>query len=478
MYNVDRNNTDTFYRYKMPALTQKIEGKGNGIKTVVTNCSAIALALHRPPAYVAKHFGFEMGAQVNMDHGKDRYIVNGAHDAKCLQDKLDIFIKNWVLCVKCTNPETKLSVVSNKITSYCKACGEQSELNIAGRMSQYITKNSQALQKDDMYDGQHNHDPDVTNAKTSPSRKDDPAGWGEDAAFQNCTTDAKRVERYLADMTGNMSKLTVGADLVEQLSEDDRVEHFLKRVKVIRKNAGKEKFPLESGREIAQLASALDIYDNGKAVWAYCAGYHNWTQDEEDGGFEKKKMKLERLLKAFTTYKGHLAALCEDSQSGQKMMIGVVETIVHRFKKKLLDQTAHILKQLYDDDILDESTILGWVDKPTKKFVKKSFAISMAETENCVKFIEWLRTPASNSESDSGEESSAESDVEVNDDECHINGDLTEEKTTEESSSCDKMDGKKMVLKSAGDTTAKARVGVAAFDAFEEDDEDCDIDGI
>jgi hypothetical protein len=34
----------------MPVLTTKIEGKGNGIKTVVPNMADIARSLARPPA--------------------------------------------------------------------------------------------------------------------------------------------------------------------------------------------------------------------------------------------------------------------------------------------------------------------------------------------------------------------------------------------------------------------------------------------
>ena len=55
-----------------------------------------------------KYFGCELGAQTQLDAKNDRYIVNGEHDAAKLQLLIDGFIKKFVLCPGCSNPETIL----------------------------------------------------------------------------------------------------------------------------------------------------------------------------------------------------------------------------------------------------------------------------------------------------------------------------------------------------------------------------------
>ena len=40
---------DDHYRYKMPVPKIKVEGKGNGIKTVIINMTSMAKALKIPP---------------------------------------------------------------------------------------------------------------------------------------------------------------------------------------------------------------------------------------------------------------------------------------------------------------------------------------------------------------------------------------------------------------------------------------------
>ena len=54
------NRDDALYRYKMPKLLTKIEGRGNGIKTNIVNMVDVEKALGRLPSYTTKSLDVEL----------------------------------------------------------------------------------------------------------------------------------------------------------------------------------------------------------------------------------------------------------------------------------------------------------------------------------------------------------------------------------------------------------------------------------
>lgn len=184
---------------------------------------------------------------------------------------------------------------------------------------------------------------------------------------------------------------------------------------------------------------------------------------------KRKKISEKKFIENLKKFSGHLKALCDiehsDGEKSQRMMLGVVETVVYNNKKKCLPYTAHILKQLYDDDILEDSTILKWAEKPSKKFVKKIFVEKMVA--ECTKFIDWLK------EDDSDDDGSSSSEEEESEDEEVV--EKQEESSKKEESSKEESSKEEVVVAMPKMETVKKPVAVA-LDS--DSDDDIDIDDI
>ncbi|KAF5739696.1 hypothetical protein HS088_TW12G00906 [Tripterygium wilfordii] len=136
------NRDDAFYRYKMPKMITKIEGRGNGIKTNIVNNVEIAKALARPASYTTKYFGCELGAQSKFDEKTGTSLVNGAHETTKLAGLLENFIKKYVQCYGCGNPETEVVITKTQmITLKCAACGFLSDVDMRDKLTAFILKN-------------------------------------------------------------------------------------------------------------------------------------------------------------------------------------------------------------------------------------------------------------------------------------------------------------------------------------------------
>jgi translation initiation factor 5 len=129
---------DPAYRYRMPKIIVKVEGRGNGIKTVLTNVQDVANALNREAHEITKFFGYELGAQTAYVSETDRAVINGAHLDTDLQTLLSKYIELFVLCRNCRLPETHYKIKSGIIKQRCFACGHKESVDMTHKLTTFI----------------------------------------------------------------------------------------------------------------------------------------------------------------------------------------------------------------------------------------------------------------------------------------------------------------------------------------------------
>jgi translation initiation factor 5 len=139
---------DPEYRYKMPVVYGKIEGRGNGIKTVIPNITEVAFSLHRPPGEVNKFFGCELGAQTTYSAETDRAVVNGAHTDATLQSMIHRYVEKFVICPNCALPETDYKIKSECIYHKCAACGNKEMVDMSHKLCTYILAQDKKAKKE------------------------------------------------------------------------------------------------------------------------------------------------------------------------------------------------------------------------------------------------------------------------------------------------------------------------------------------
>jgi translation initiation factor 5 len=447
--NVNRAVQDAFYRYKMPRLQAKVEGKGNGVKTVIPNMVEVARALGRPPTYPTKYFGCELGAQTQFDFKNDRYIVNGSHDAAKLQDMLDGFIKKFVLCENCDNPETDLKCYIKKgiITASCRACGHSYQLDMRHKLTTFILKNPPGTKlndtgtslterkdkkskrkQDEETNGGTNGNHDNNETINEDDNADDDDNWTVDVSEE-------AVKKRMKDLSMGVKGLAMDSDI--EKTESERINILYEFVKA--KVQSKAKLEVNDEKEIVTEAERLEV--TNKAPIVLCELI-----------FDKTK-----ILAQIKSNKRLLLRFCHENQKAQKYLLGGIEKTIETHKDVLLPKTGHIFKAFYDEDILDEEVIIEWGKKASKKYVSKE--LSEQIHKKAEPFLNWLKE----AEEESSDEDDDEDEVRFDDRE-KISS-IKEIKTNAENSN-------------NKNSNSKESTPASKQDEDDDDEDDLDIDDI
>jgi len=104
-------------RFEIP----KAEGHFEGKKTVITNFSQIASIFRRSPEHLQKFLLKELAAAGQKDG--DRLVLNIKVPSSKINQKIEEYAKEFVICKECGKPDTELFREDRITFIKCQACG-------------------------------------------------------------------------------------------------------------------------------------------------------------------------------------------------------------------------------------------------------------------------------------------------------------------------------------------------------------------
>lgn len=110
---------DSSERFELPKAISRIHGN----KTVIDNFSQIASSLRRKPEHLMKFLSRELAAPAQVD--ERRLILVGKLSNERINQKIEVYAKEFVLCRECGKPDTELVRKQRFLFVHCLACGAE-----------------------------------------------------------------------------------------------------------------------------------------------------------------------------------------------------------------------------------------------------------------------------------------------------------------------------------------------------------------
>ena len=108
---------DNGNRFEIP----KIEGHFEGRKTILTNFLQIASHIRRKSEHLQKFLLRELATSGQIEG--DRLVLNNKILSAKINQKIEDYVKEFVLCKECKKPDTELIKEDRLTFIHCLACG-------------------------------------------------------------------------------------------------------------------------------------------------------------------------------------------------------------------------------------------------------------------------------------------------------------------------------------------------------------------
>lgn len=109
-------------RFEVP----KVKGQVSGKNTFITNINEIASYIRRPVENLAKFLQKELAVAGVLE--KDRLVLKTMLNSSKVNEKLELYVKEFVICIECKKPDTEIVTEKGVKFKHCLACGAKSPL--------------------------------------------------------------------------------------------------------------------------------------------------------------------------------------------------------------------------------------------------------------------------------------------------------------------------------------------------------------
>ena len=100
---------------------QEVKSIIQGNKTIISNFSSIVSQIRREAQHLLKFLLRELATPGNIDG--PRLILGRKISSRLIQQKVEEYVKIFVLCPECKKPDTKLIKEDKILSIKCMACG-------------------------------------------------------------------------------------------------------------------------------------------------------------------------------------------------------------------------------------------------------------------------------------------------------------------------------------------------------------------
>lgn len=107
-------------RFDIPKVTGQVAGKN----TIITNIKPIADYLRRDLEHLAKFLQRELATSGKVEN--DRLILNTKAPSIKVNEKIQLYAKEFVICGECGKPDTEIVAEKGLKFKHCLACGAKS----------------------------------------------------------------------------------------------------------------------------------------------------------------------------------------------------------------------------------------------------------------------------------------------------------------------------------------------------------------